>query len=193
MARQILEFDDPDRFATGTVGEPGDRTFFLQAVQGMRMASVALEKAQVGILADRLLKVVDELERRGLAALDAGAEADDERPLDEPLVEGFRVGTLMISWDEEIDRLVVEARSMFPDEEEAGAASVVEDEDEIPDEAPIGPDVMRVRLTPTMARRFARRAVRVVAAGRPPCPFCGEPLDRTGHLCPRRNGSERIN
>jgi uncharacterized repeat protein (TIGR03847 family) len=86
----------------------------------------------------------------------------------------------------------VEARSLPDEEEGIDPGSVVEDEDEIPDEAPIGPDVLRVRLTPTMAQRFAARAMRVVAAGRPPCPFCGQPLERTGHLCPRRNGSDRV-
>jgi uncharacterized repeat protein (TIGR03847 family) len=192
MPRQILLFDDPDRFATGTVGEPGRRTFYLQAVQGGRIASVVLEKTQVALLAERLLSVVEELRRRGLAALDEGSPAPDDRPLEEPLVEGFRVGTLVISWDDEVDRLVVEARSLPDEEEGIDPGSVVEDEDEIPDEAPIGPDVLRVRLTPTMAQRFAARAMRVVAAGRPPCPFCGQPLERTGHLCPRRNGSDRV-
>jgi hypothetical protein len=207
-----MDFHDPDRFVTGTVGEPGQRTFFLQAVQGGRVASVALEKTQVAILADRLIAVVAELERRGLAATDAGLP-DDDRPLDEPLREEFRVGTLTIAWDDDVDRLVVEARSIEPggDEEpeppagtfrpfflgEASAeVEVDEDDDEddvdIPDDAPIGPDVLRVRITAAMAQGFAKRALRIVAAGRPACPFCGLPIEKTGHLCPRRNGSDYV-
>jgi hypothetical protein len=205
-----MDFADPDRFVAGTVGEPGQRTFFLQAVQDGRVASVALEKAQVAVLADRLIAVVDELERRGLAATSAGL-ADDERPLDEPLREEFRVGTLTIAWDDDLDRLVVEARSMEPDagdEPEPDAnpflpllvAEVTteveevdeEDEEEVPDDAPIGPDVLRVRITAAMAQGFAKRALRVVAAGRPACPFCGLPIERTGHLCPRRNGTDYV-
>lgn len=197
MSRRIIDFDEPDRFSTGSVGEPGERTFFLQAVKGEQVASVALEGEQVAILADRLLAVVDELERRGLAAIDAGpAAALDDRPLDQPLLEEFRVGTLTIAWDDDVDRLVVEARSMTFDG--AGERATLEavavedvDEDEIPDDAPIGPDVLRVRLTPLMAQQFARRAGRVVAGG-PMCPFCGDPLRPTGHLCPRRNGSDYI-
>lgn len=190
MHRRIIDFDTPDRFATGAVGDPGDRTFFLQAVQGSRVTTVMLEKEQVEVLADRVLAIIDEVERRGLAAVDAGpAGIVDERPLEQPLDEAFRVGTMIISWDEDVDRLVVEARSMTFD---AGAGEValrraeeVDDED-IPDDAPIGPDVLRVRLTAYMAQQFARRANSVVAGGRPTCPYCGHVLARTGHFCTRR-------
>lgn len=196
MARLIIDFPDPERFDTGTLGQPGERTFFLQAVQAGRVASVALEKTQVALLADRLLVIVAELERTGLAAIDAGQVAPGpDEPLAEPLREEFRVGTLLISWDETVDRLVVEARSLEPEAADAEAATdeeVEAEEEDIPDDAPFGPDVLRVRLTPAMAQRFARRAARVVAAGRPPCPFCGQPIDRNGHLCPRRNGSSYL-
>lgn len=189
MTRRIWDLDTPDRFATGTVGEPGDRTFFLQAVQGPQVTSVMLEKEQVAVLADRVLVVINEVERRGLAAIDAGpAGAIDERPLQQPLHEEFRVGTLVIAWDEDVDRLIIEARSMTFD---AGAGeSAVRDEadleeDDIPDDAPIGPDVLRVRLTPFMAQQFAHRANSVVAGGGPVCPFCGGTLESTGHFCRR--------
>jgi uncharacterized repeat protein (TIGR03847 family) len=190
MTRRIIDFDTPDRFASGSVGEPGDRTFFLQARQGARVTTVMLEKEQVAVLADRVLAVIDEVERRGLAAIDAGpAGALDERPLEQPLDESFRVGTMIIAWDEDVDRLVVEARSMTFDTG-AGEAALrpgeeIDDED-IPDDAPIGPDVLRVRLTPYMAQQFARRANSVVAGGRPTCPYCGQVLERTGHFCNRR-------
>jgi uncharacterized repeat protein (TIGR03847 family) len=205
MSRRFFLFDDPDRFVTGTVGRPGSRTFFLQAVQGPRIASVALEKVQVAVLADRVAAILAELERRGISgATDIRPAGDDDRPLDEPLREEFRVGTLTISWDSDEAELLVEARSqadedMEEDEEEAdealeGAAEVeaeaeAEDDDEdVPDDNPVGPDVLRVRLTPAMALGFAQRARRVVGAGRPPCPFCGQPLNPEGHICARKNG-----
>lgn len=182
-----MDFDAPDRFATGAVGEPGDRAFYLQAVQGARVVSVGLEQEQVAILAERLLAMLDELERRGLAAIDAGQPVRlDDRPLHVPLHEEFRVGTMTIAWDDDVDEVVVEARSMTFD---AGAGEsalrAVEDiDDELPDDAPIGPDVLRVRLTPSRAQQFARRAGVVAAVGQPSCPFCGGLIGPSGHLCP---------
>jgi uncharacterized repeat protein (TIGR03847 family) len=192
VSRRFFLFDDPDRFVAGTVGEPGRRTFFLQAVQDGRITSVALEKVQVAVLADRIGAVLAELVRRGVvdSTVAETAAGDDERPLDEPLREEFRAGTLTIAWDSDDDCIVIEARSRSDEDEEEDEEDAAEEdgEDEIPDDAPIGPDVLRVRLPPAMAVGFARRAGRVVAAGRPACPFCGQPLDATGHLCPRRNG-----
>jgi uncharacterized repeat protein (TIGR03847 family) len=66
-------------------------------------------------------------------------------------------------------------------EDEEADQAVLSDDDN-------GPDVLRVRLNPAAAKAFAKRAARVVAAGRPPCPFCGQPLDPEGHVCPRQNG-----
>ena len=189
MSRRIIDLDMPERFATGTTGEPGELAFFLQAVQGGQVTTVQLEKEQVSVLADRVLAIIDEVERRGLAAIAAGpAGIPDERPLEQPLHEEFRVGTMVIAWDEDVDRLVVEARSVTFD---AGAGDVALrdddefDDDDIPDDAPIGPDVLRVHLTPIMAQQFARRANSVVAGGQPTCPYCGAVLEPTGHFCSR--------
>ena len=103
--RRIIDLDMPERFATGTVGEREERTFFLQAVQGGHVTTVQLEKEQVSVLADRVLAIIDEVERRGLAAIDAGpAGVPDERPLEQPLQEEFRVGTMVIAWDEDVDQ-----------------------------------------------------------------------------------------
>lgn len=177
MARRILIFDQPDRFVCGTIGDPGDRTFFLQTVQGPRVTSVVLEKVQVAVLAERLGHMLMELERRGVKNADAPAIVDHDRALDEPLREEFRVGTIALAWDDDDGVLMVEAREQTEDDD----AEVDDDEEE-------GPDVVRVSLSPPVARGFVERASRILAAGRPPCPFCGQPLDPQGHLCPRRNG-----
>jgi uncharacterized repeat protein (TIGR03847 family) len=182
MRRRFI-FDPPERFVTGTIGEPGQRTFFLQASAGGRVVSVALEKVQVAVLADRLGALLLELDRRGIAP--AGVEpaaGEDTSPLDEPLNEAFRAGALTLGWDGDAERVLVEARAESEDGEPI-------DPDEDDDEDEDGPDLLRVRMTADAARSFVERAVRVVASGRPPCPLCGEPLDPTGHLCPRRNGN----
>ena len=185
MPRRLFVFDLPDRFATGTVGEPGNRSFFLQARDGMRVVSVALEKAQVAVLAERLGRLLVELDRRGIAEDPPAPIQPDERPLDEPLNEAFRATTLTLGWDVDAEQILIEARAPSEeDEEEAEAESALELDDDDED----GPDLLRVRLTAEAARTFVERAFRVIRAGRPPCPLCGNPLDAAGHICPRKNG-----
>ena len=189
MTRRIHVFESPDRFVCGTVGQPGQRTFFLQAVEGPRIVSVALEKVQVAVLADRMAAILAELDRQGVDAAHVNEPSgDDERPLDEPLREEFRVGTLTIAWDSDEDVMVIEARSQGDGEDDDDDEDD-DTSDEIDDDAEEGPDVVRVRLSaPPMALGFVRRSARVVSAGRPPCPFCGQPLNPEGHICARRNG-----
>jgi uncharacterized repeat protein (TIGR03847 family) len=181
MPRRRHLFDMPERFVAGTVGAPGSRVFFLQARDGTRVVSVALEKVQVAALAQRLLELLEELERRGIEdAAEVEGEVGDTASLDEPINEAFRVGTLSLGWDTVDELLILEARELTGDEEE-------DDDDEDEDDED-GPDLLQVRFAPADARRFVARALRVLAAGRPPCPLCGQPLDPQGHLCPRRNG-----
>jgi uncharacterized repeat protein (TIGR03847 family) len=187
MPRRRFSFDTPDRFITGTVGEPGNRVFFLQARSGGRITSVALEKLQVAALADRLGDMLDELARRGTeGAEEVPGAVGDTGALDEPVIEAFRVGTLTLSWDTADELVIIEARAFDPDDDEPEMDADPDDIDDLDDDD--GPDILRVRITPSVARAFIARALRVLAAGRPPCPLCGQPLDPQGHLCPRRNG-----
>jgi uncharacterized repeat protein (TIGR03847 family) len=208
MPRRRYIFDPPDRFVAGAIGEPGDRAFFLQAREGRRVVSVALEKVQVAVLAERLGALLEELGRRGVPevtvdALSEPGEAgelgeagergeldpeigladagDDLGTLDEPLNEAFRAGSLTLGWDGGAGRVLVEARAQ---DEDGEAIDPDEDDDEDED----GPDLLRVRMTAAAARGFVERAARVVAGGRPPCPLCGAPLAPPVHICPRRNG-----
>lgn len=189
MARRTFLFDPPDRFVAGTVGQPGNRVFFLQAREGARVISVALEKVQVAALAERLGRLLFELDQRGIVELEKEPAADDASPLDEPLDEAFRAGTLTLGWDGGRERILIEARAenengegVDPADAEAIEQIIADDDD------PDAPDVLRVMLTAGVARDFVERAQRVVRAGRPPCPLCGNPLDAQGHICPRRNG-----
>ena len=189
MAPVIHRFDPPERFVAGTVGPPGQRTFFLQARSGARVTSVALEKQQVSVLAERIDALLDELLRseEGAGTIPAVSPQalEDNEPLEQPIVEEFRAGTMTLSWDAGDERVVVE---VFPFTEE----SVVEPgtpEEEI--EEPEPEEVLVVRLPPGLARAFSKRALAVVGAGRPSCPFCGGPIDPEGHLCPRANGFRR--
>ena len=173
MARRVFIIDDPDRFVAGTVGAPGDRSFYLQARKGGALVSVGLEKSQVAALASRLDDLLEAVE-----APTPRQEAPDDHPLDEPVVELFRVGAMALAWDPDREAVVIEAQTPS----ESG------DYIELPDDAEDGPDLLRVRIAPDDARGFVRRAEALVAAGRPACPFCGQPLDPGGHFCPRGNG-----
>jgi uncharacterized repeat protein (TIGR03847 family) len=195
MSILVHNFEKPDRFVVGTVGEPGQRTFFLQAKDGPRVTSVALEKQQVAILAERIDLLLDEALRRsgGDAAIPAVAPAGvgDGAPLDQPIVEEFRVGTITLSWDPEDASVVIE---LFPVSDEP-SADPADDEENAEADVPIeveADEMVVVKLDPAYARSFVRRAQSVVSAGRPPCQFCGNPLDPEGHLCPRANGFKRI-
>jgi uncharacterized repeat protein (TIGR03847 family) len=179
MSRVIHVFRQPERFVAGTVGEPGDRSFYLQAIEEARTISVLLEKQQVSVLAERITALLQEVARR------FGSEADDESgspdadPLAVPLEEEFRVGTMGLGWDADSRSIVVELLAIS--EEEVDESVVLDDTDE-------GPDALRVFLSPDQARAFAERAEKVVSAGRAPCPLCAEPLDPAGHVCVRLNG-----
>ena len=209
----MFVFDPPDRFVAGTVGQPGQRTFFLQARKAGQVVSVVLEKVQVAVLAERLDALLDELDSQGASeATGPTPTVIDSEPLDEPINEAFRATTLTLGWDPDAERVLVEARAdpveVEYELEEGDDDEAADDDgdDEDPADADLeasiaatiqaafeaddddGPDVLRVRLTADDARSFVERAARIVASGRPPCPLCGQPLDPQGHICPRRNG-----
>ncbi len=178
----VYSYDPPDRFIAGTVGQPGQRTFYLQARAGRRVTSVALEKVQVSQLAERLDELLDEVLRRtsGSATVPAAAPAalTDDGPLELPLLEEFRVGAIALAWDHDEQRVIIEAQQESDEPMEPLTEDVPED----------GPAVLRVRISAAAARAFSKRALALVSQGRPPCPLCGLPLDAAGHVCPRQNG-----
>lgn len=187
MARVVHSYDDPDRFVAGTVGEPGARTFFLQARAGVRLTSVACEKEQVMALAERLDVMLDEVARRFDRDPATPTTIDDTDPLEQPIEEEFRAGTMTLAWEADAERVVIEVFAVVTGEqtdleETDPITAAMESEDA---------EVFVVRITEEQARAFARRAVALVASGRPSCPFCGRPIDPEGHICPRANGYRR--
>jgi uncharacterized repeat protein (TIGR03847 family) len=187
MARVVHSYDDPDRFVAGTVGEPGARTFFLQARAGTRLTSVACEKEQVMALAERLDVMLDEVDRRFDRDPVQPVGLDDTDPLEQPIEEEFRAGTMTLAWEADNERVVIEVFSVVTGEqaelEETDPVAAAMESDDA--------EVFIVRISEQQARAFARRAVALVASGRPSCPFCGRPIDPEGHICPRANGYRR--
>lgn len=180
MPRQILTHDPVDRFVVGTVGVPGERTFFVQARTGTLVTSVVLEKSQVSLLVERLDDLLADLGDRYDLEVPEPGPADLE-PLDVPLVEEFRIGAIAFGWDALTEQMLFELHETTDDEVDP---TELGDEDD-------GPAMLRVRARIEQVVDFIDRARRVVAAGRPPCPFCQQPLDPRGHICPRANGYRR--
>lgn len=169
-----FEFEGVERITVGTVGEPGQRTFYLQIRQADQLVTLKLEKQQVAALAQLLAEMLSDLP----AAESPAAPAE----LEEPLLAEWPVGDMQLSYDTTLDRIVIVA-------EEVPAAVVDEgDEPDQGDEDSSDDGVARIAITRDQAAALIIRSAELVAAGRPTCPLCGNPIDPTGHACPRTNG-----
>lgn len=183
MDRMTYRYTFPDRFVAGTIGVPGQRTFFIQARDGNRINSVVCEKQQVGILAEHLERILDELGKiaSGIDVPPPVSQASDLGPLDQPLDEDFRVGTMTLAWDAGEQCIAIELFSVV----EADESSDLDPFEQTVDNADAS---LQVRIDPATARQFIARARALIVSGRPECPFCEQPINPEGHLCPRANG-----
>ena len=183
MTARILLFDPVERFVAGTVGQPGERTFFIQARQGSRLISVSCEKSQVQALADRLVYMIREIKQSDPTIVISRLMRDDA-PLETPIEEEFRVGVIGIAYDS--SRRLIQIDLQAISESDESEPDFIDVDDLSGDQ-----DILRVLIPPSVADQFSKRALSVVNAGRQPCPFCGGPIDLRGHLCPRANGYRR--
>lgn len=167
-----MELDQVDKITADAVGEPGQRTFYLQARAGERAVTLLVEKQQVELLAQSILDI---LERVGKETDEGPDEA--AMGLEPPLEPLFRVGRLSIGYAEDRDLLLLELEELTEEEAEG------EDED-------LGPEPARVRLWATREQMLAlsRHGAAAVGRGRPECQYCGNPIDPEGHMCPAMNG-----
>jgi uncharacterized repeat protein (TIGR03847 family) len=156
-----FDLPNPDAFTTGTVGPPGERVFYLQARDNDLVVSVRCEKQQVAALAEYFAGLLDDLEPVPYEV------ATGDLELVEPIQEIWTVGPIGVAYDEPGDRIVVVLEELV--EEGAEQASV------------------KIGLNRAQVSAFVDHAQEIVSAGRPPCQFCGLPLDPEGHACPRMN------
>ena len=162
-----FEMPRPERFTAGTIGEPGQRMFFIQALANGELVSLKCEKQQVGALAEHLAGLMTELPPPSENDVVA-ADVD----FIEPPAANWIVGRMGVAWDDGNDTMVLLCEQ-FLDEEEA--------------EAGVEPESARFRLTRAQVAAFVEIARELIAAGRPPCYLCGLPMEPTGHPCPRLN------
>lgn len=176
----LRTFKDISRFTVGTVGLPGERTFYLQFKSGNIVISASLEKSQVAALSERLNYMLKEI--RLVHPLAPRPQLlRDSLPLEIPVMDEFRIGSIAIFFDEESELIQVDLREINVSEDENEEDLVQLNEVE----------VIRLFITASQAKTFHDRAELVIAAGRQPCPFCGFPIDPQGHLCARANGYRR--
>src|ERR1700683_2681221 len=157
---ETLDLGDLDRFTVGTVGEVGRRVFLLQCANPELTLTVKVEKQQVAVLAEYLVRLLADVEHPD--------QGQRDRELNDAIEPRWVVGTLGVSYDEDSDRIVLVAEELVAEGEDG--------------------DVARCAITRAQAAAFAIRATSLVEAGRPPRPMCGLPLDPAGHECPRTNG-----
>ncbi|WP_461171583.1 DUF3090 domain-containing protein [Arthrobacter sp. Z1-9] len=179
MPTRVHEFDWPDRVVVGTIGVPGSRTFYLQVRAGTQIVSVAMEKQQSALLAEKIDEILDQLlnveGNPHSVPTSTPIELVDNDQLD-AVQEQFRTGAMSLGWDPTTAQVVIEAYPITDVDDDNDDESLDENGAEVP-------EMLLVRMPVGAARAFAKRTREVVGAGRPACPLCGYPVDPDGHVC----------
>jgi uncharacterized repeat protein (TIGR03847 family) len=174
-----MDLGPVDRITADAVGEPGDRTFYIQARAGEELVTVIVEKQQVQLLAASVLELLEDVSATGSVADESAME------LEEPLFPRWRAGRLSIGFDEARELFLLEVEEFQPDPEELDVddpASVVPETE---------PESIRIWASPAQMLALSQHGAKVAARGRPTCQFCGNPIDAEGHACPAMNGHSR--
>jgi uncharacterized repeat protein (TIGR03847 family) len=176
MAKFTYDLNPVQHIIADATGEPGKRTFFIQARAGSQLISLVLEKQEVANLAISVLQMLEELAEKN-PGLTPTVVKKKALFAESPVEPFFRVGQLMVGYDEEDDKIWIIAKALFVNE----SGSIVERvEDDVP--------AVRFVATRAQMRALSDHALEVISKGRPTCPLCGRPIDREGHFCPRSDG-----
>ena len=161
-----IELNPANQITVGTIGPPGQRTFFLQGTRGSQTISLTIEKEQARMLAESFEALIQELANKYPEANDTSVWTDMR--LREPVESLFRVGNIGIGYNEDSNQVVLVAYELVAEDEE--------------------PNVVSYWITRSQVQALVQHAYDVVKAGRPICGNCGKPIDPAGHFCPQRNG-----
>lgn len=179
MARIVYRHENISRFIVSAIGQPGEREFFLQIKSPDGLNTVALEKEQVRALSEQIARLLVEIRRAGLVAkVESSVPAKiDKDPIEFPIDKDFQLGIANLSWKRDHIELTLQAIS-------SDDLILLDDIDE-------GPDLIISQIPIDLAKGFCIRANELINQGRSACPFCGLPINLSGHLCPRANGYRR--
>lgn len=179
MPTRVHEFAWPDRVVVGTIGLPGARTFYLQVRAGAQIVSIALEKQQSALLAEKIDEILDQL----ITVEGNPFSVPTRTPIElvdndrlEAVQEQFRTGAMSLGWDPTTAQVVIEAYPITDVDADDNDGSLDED-------GANEPEMLLVRMPVGTARAFAKRTREIVGAGRPTCSLCGYPIDADGHIC----------
>lgn len=168
---QVYDLNPVDRITTDAIGEPGQRVFYIQGRKGSRLLTVVCEKEHVAGLAHAIEQVLVSLAGGDAdAVVDPDPDVEGNMDLEYPLEPVFRAGQVNLGYDQVAEKLVVVVYERLADQDSRS------------------PAVARFWATPAQMRAFGIRGQEIVAAGRPRCTMCGEPIGPEGHFCPRKNG-----
>jgi len=171
MSQEFYDLNPVGSITADAIGPPGERVFYLQASHEDTLVTLVLEKEQVQALAISVEQMLEELEKRHpQSAAEMELISQYDLVLREPIEPIFRVGQLGLGYDEDSDMLIVVAQELTDDNDEMS--------------------VVRFWATRAQMKAMSEHSLRVVDAGRPTCPLCGQPMDQDGHYCPRRNGHQ---
>ncbi|MEZ0233922.1 MAG: DUF3090 family protein [Actinomycetota bacterium] len=175
-----MDLGSVDRITAGTIGEPGSRTFYLQARARDQLVTVVVEKQQVQLLSASILELLADLE------LETGVgPSDDELGLEDPVDPMWRAGRLSIGYDHDRQLFVLEIEESMPETEGDEPPSILDGAAE--------PEVVQLAATREQMFALSRYGAAVAEQGRPACQFCGNPIDAEGHACPAMNGHSKRN
>ena len=179
MARIVYRHENISRFIVSAIGQPGEREFFLQIKSPEGINTIALEKEQVRALSEQIDKLIVEVRRAGLVSkVESSVPAKiDKDPIEFPIDKDFQLGVANLSWKVSHIELTLQAIS-------SDDLILLDDFEE-------GPDLIIAKIPIEFAKGFCLRANELINQGRPACPFCGLPINLSGHLCPRANGYRR--
>lgn len=171
MASYVFDLKPCSRLTVGAIGPAGDRTFYLQGIQGRQVVSLLIEKQQAQALAIGIDELLEEIEEQ--YPLDREPEQTPHNlSLLDPVTPRFRIGRLGLGYEAEDDLLVIFAQEMLSEEEAARREPVVG----------------RFWASREQMAALSAHVKKLAAAGRPICALCGNPIDPDGHFCPPSNG-----
>lgn len=168
MARHI-ELNPITHLTIGTIGQPGQRVFFLQGAQNSNLITLVIEKQQAIVVTNGFEELLAELQRKyPHAQRDTGESVWMDLRLREPVDPLFRVGNIGLGYNEETNRIILVAYELTEEDDESNFVSFW--------------------ATRAQIQALIVHTKEVIQAGRPICGNCGQPMDADGHFCPRRNG-----